>query len=283
MIEKLTNRIYYMKNKNDTDRPILGIICGEKYSLIVDSGNSPKHAKEFLEGVNSMNIPPVKYLVLTHYHWDHIFGIREMNLITIAHEKTKEELDKMREMKWNNESLDERVKDGIITESVSKCIKEEIGEQERENFVIGDVDITYNNSMKIDLGGLTCIINAVEGPHTDDSTMIYIPEEKVMFLGDAAYGSRINGLYGFNKEKLLRMIDIIEKYNTDYYVLSHESICDREEIIDYWKQLQIAAQIVSDDTSFEIINKRFLDKFMKEPTKNDKFFIECFINANKGR
>lgn len=281
MIKKLTNNIFYMPNSDDTDRPILGLICGEKYSLIVDSGNSPNHAKEFLAEVNLMNIPPVKYLVLTHHHWDHVFGIREMNLTTIAHEKTKEEIGKMKKLKWDDASLDKRVKDGTITEFSSKCIKEEI--KEREDFTMGDVDITYNDSIKIDLGGLTCILKAVGGAHTDDSTLIYIPEEKVMFLGDCAYGSRFNGLYGYDKEKLLTMIDIIEKYNAEYYILSHESLCDRKEISDFWKQLNLAEQIVGKDISVEISNKRFIDKFKREPSKDEAFFITCFINANKSR
>lgn len=47
MIEKLTNNIFYMPHSKATDRPILGLVCGKKYSLIVDSGNSPRHAKHF--------------------------------------------------------------------------------------------------------------------------------------------------------------------------------------------------------------------------------------------
>ena len=47
MLKRLTDRIYYIPNDSKTDRPVLGLICGDKYSLVVDAGNSPTHANEF--------------------------------------------------------------------------------------------------------------------------------------------------------------------------------------------------------------------------------------------
>lgn len=279
MIKKLTNNIFYMPHSKATDRPILGLICGKKYSLIVDSGNSPRHAKAFLEEINKMNIPPVKYLVLTHYHWDHIFGIREMGLITIAHEKTKEEVDKMKDLAWDAASIERHVKDNVISEFCYKCIKEEM--VDKENFIVGEVDITYRNELEIDLGGLTCILNAVGGTHTDDSTTVYVPEEKVIFLGDCIYGRRFNGQYGYISEKILSMINEIEKTTADYYIISHEPVCDRKEIVDFWNLVQNTAQITGDSTSSEETIKRFIDKFSREPSDEEDFFINGFINANK--
>lgn len=279
MLKKLTSHIYYMAHKNDTDRPILGLVCGEKYSLIVDSGNSPNHAKEFLAEVSKLNVPPVKYLVLTHYHWDHIFGIKEMNLITIAHEKAKHEIDRMRNLNWDDTSLEEHVRENIISENCSKCIKVELAEI--EDFKVGEVDITYTDSLKVDLGGLTCMLNSVGGTHTDDSTIVYIPEEKVMFLGDCIYGRRFNGLYGYDRKELLKMIDRIEKHYAEYYVISHEPVYDRKEIRDFWELLRTTAHIAGEGTSTEDAIILFMNKFNREPSEDEKFYISGFINANK--
>lgn len=279
MIKKLTNNIYYMPYNDDTVRPTLGLICGKNSCLVVDSGNSPNHAKEFIAEVKLMDIPPMKYLALTHYHYDHTFGIKEMNLITIAHEKTKQEIEKMKQLRWDDASLDKLVEENIFDEFCCKCIKKEI--VEREKFTIGDVDIVYNDSIRIDLGDLTCVIKSVAGSHTDDSTIIYVPEDKVMFLGDCAYVGRINGLLAYDKEKLFKMIDIIQRYDVDYYVLSHDTICDRKDIIEYWNQLKMVEKLVGKDTSIESINKRFIDELCREPSDDESFFINCFINANK--
>jgi glyoxylase-like metal-dependent hydrolase (beta-lactamase superfamily II) len=44
--------------------------------------------------------------------------------------------------------------------------------------------MTFEDEVQIDLGGITCIIKHVGGDHADDSVVIYIKEEKILFLGD---------------------------------------------------------------------------------------------------
>lgn len=279
MLNKLKDNIFYMPNRDETDRPILGLICGKKYSLVIDSGISPNHAREFLDEVNLMNVPPVKYLVLTHHHYDHVLGIKEINAITISHEKTKEEIEKMKDMKWDDESLNEYVRKGTFSEFSVECIKAE--NLEREKLIIGDVDITYKDSMKIDLGGLTCILISIGGSHTDDSTAIYIPQEKTMFLGDCIYGCKRNGLYGYNKEKLFEMINNIKKYDVEQYIISHEALYDKKKISDFWNQLEIAAKIAGEDIESENAVSRFLNEFNRKPLEDEEFYINCFVNMNK--
>ncbi len=279
MIKKLTDRIYYMPHKEDTDRPSLGLICGNKYSLIVDSGNSPSHAKEFISEIKSMDIPPLKYLVLTHYHWDHIFGIRKMNLITIANKNTKEKIDGMKKLKWDDASLEEYLDSERFSDFTIECIKKEI--PKRDRFAIGDLDIIYKDSIEIDLGELKCIVKEIGGSHTDDSSVIYIPEEKVLFLGDCIYGRRYNGVYGYTKEKLFPMIDEIEKYDANYYIISHQDVYNKSQIHELWNQLKLAEQIVGKNWSIEDIKKRFSDKFNELPSEDVNFYIKCFANVNK--
>lgn len=279
MLEKITERVFYMPCSKETDRPSLGLICGDKYSLIVDSGNSPNHAMEFLAKLNTMSIPPVKYLVITHWHWDHVFGIKNMNLVTIAHENTKEKLEEMKVYKWDDESLEKYVKEGIYNDFTINCIKKEI--PNRDNFTLGDLDITYKDSIEIDLGGVTCIVKAVGGDHTEDSSVIYLPKERVIFLGDCVYGTRYNGEYGYTQEKVLPMIDEIEKFEADYFIISHEELYDKKHINEFWSQLRNAGKIVGTSTSSEEAIKRFSETYNRMPSEDEAFYLECFANVNK--
>lgn len=281
MIKKLSDRIFYMEQNDETDRPSLGLICGNKYSLIVDSGNSPKHAKEFLSELNSMNIPPVKYLVLTHWHWDHIFGIKEMNLITIAHENTKEKLDEMKKLKWDDKSLENHIIEKKFAEFAVNCIKKEMPEKERNNLIIGDLDITFNDSIEIDLGGVTCIVKVIGGDHSDDTSIIYVPEEKTLFLGDCIYGNMYNDTYGYTIEKLFPMIEKIEKYDAEHHILSHQGLWDNNKINEFWNLLRTTGQIVGKDTSVEQATKRFINTFNRQPSEDEVFYIKCFADVNK--
>ncbi|WP_432665598.1 MBL fold metallo-hydrolase [Wukongibacter baidiensis] len=279
MIKKLTDRVFYMPHSEETDRPSLGLICGNKYSLIVDSGNSPKHAREFLSEIEALDIPPVRYLVITHWHWDHIFGIKEMDLVTIAHENIKEDFEKMKKYNWDDASLEGYIKDGTFSDFTVEFIKKEM--PDRKELSIGDLDIIIKDSIEIDLGGVTCIIKGVEGSHTDDSLVVYAPEEKVVFLGDCVYGTKYNGVYGYTKEKLFPMIEKIEEFDAEHYIISHEELCDKKEMDEFWSQLRAAEEVVGKTTSAEEAIKRFSEKFGKEPSEDEVFCINCFANVNK--
>ena len=87
MLKKLTDRVYYMENKESGDRPALGLVIGNKYSLIIDGGNSKAHAESFLKEAKKLATSEIKYLVITHWHWDHIVGASYMNLINIVNIK----------------------------------------------------------------------------------------------------------------------------------------------------------------------------------------------------
>ena len=54
---KVTDRIYYLPHNEETDRPILGYIKGDKFSLMVDSGNSKKHVDLFIDELSSLEMP----------------------------------------------------------------------------------------------------------------------------------------------------------------------------------------------------------------------------------
>ena len=104
MLEKITDRIYYMMPCNETGRPLIGLVIGDDYCLIVDSGNSPKQANEFKIEIEKMDLPPVKYLVLTHHHCDHTFGLIEWDVVSIANHKTSNYINVYRDIKYDDGS-----------------------------------------------------------------------------------------------------------------------------------------------------------------------------------
>lgn len=281
MLKQLTDKIYYMPHNNDTDRPTLGLICGSQYSLIVDSGNSPKHAKEFMTALLDMDIPPVKYLIITHWHWDHILGIKEMNLTTIAHHHTKSKLEEMNQLKWDDSSLDHYVKEGRFSEFTVNCIKKEI--PDRDHLTIGHLDITYVDRLEIDLGDLICVVESIGGDHTDDASVIYIPDEKVLFLGDCIYGSSCHGAYGYTEEKLIPMLNKIQEYDAKHYIISHEELYTSETLETFSNELRIANEVVGKKTSVEEALQTFKDTYDRSPSEDEAFYIRCFADVNKAR
>ncbi|GEN92215.1 hypothetical protein [Tetragenococcus koreensis] len=75
-----------------------------------------------------------------------------------------------------------------------------------------------------------------ESPHSPDSTLIYIPEEKVLFLGDATSEDFENDGY-MDQEKLKTLITVIEEVDCKYCMLGHAQPLQKPELLDYLKTI----------------------------------------------
>lgn len=74
-LKQLSNRIYYTPHQKEADRPLLGYIQGDKYSLMVDAGTSSNHVQAFYKAVSEKGIDsPFLHghysLALGSYFWD---------------------------------------------------------------------------------------------------------------------------------------------------------------------------------------------------------------------
>jgi hypothetical protein len=43
MLEKVTDRIYYLMNEEESEEPALGIVKGDQCCILIDAGNSKEH------------------------------------------------------------------------------------------------------------------------------------------------------------------------------------------------------------------------------------------------
>jgi len=185
MLNKLSDTIYYLPNQDDRERPTLGLVCGSQYSLIIDSGNSAQHAKDFLLEIEKLNVPPVKYVVITHAHWDHFLGMNEFDATVIVNSQTNEMIKEWQSYLFDDSSLEKHVNTNQMSSMCMKIIQADM--PNRDNFKLNSPDVIFENTLTIDLGNKVCILERIKSTHTDDSTIIYIPDEKVVFLGDCAY------------------------------------------------------------------------------------------------
>ncbi|MDN7243544.1 MBL fold metallo-hydrolase [Planococcus sp. N028] len=279
MLKNITDRVYYKPHFQPTDRPALGLVNGDNFSLVVDAGNSPNHALEFLENAKTMDIAPLKFLAITHWHWDHIFGIHTMDLVTFSHMDTKKKVDYLSTLKWDDESLDMRVQTGEEIEFCRGMIKLEM--PERDSLRLESPTLSFSDKMEVDLGNVTCVIEHVGGVHATDSSIVYIPEEKVLFLGDCISPDFYSGDWSYDRKELQILFDKIRKYEVDYYLSSHNEPETHAELWDELNGLTELGDIVGDGVSLESAAARFKEKKNKAPNEEERTLMEYFINGNK--
>lgn len=244
IVKKLMDGVYYSNAEEETDRPILMFIEGRNKNLLIDSGNSPKHAEEFLNELKKfVNKITVEYVVITHWHWDHTFGMSYFkNSQIIVNKDTNKELEKMQSYKWDDNSLDNRVKEGIEIEFCSEMIKKEYKEK-RENIKIIMPDIIFENYLELNLGGITVEIRNTENDHTKDGNIIYIKEKKILFLGDITAPDLYRKNWVYTPTKFVSLMKTIKSYNADIIVESHDKPNSAHDFYKDYEATEIIAQI----------------------------------------
>lgn len=275
MLNKLSNTIYYLSNQDNNERPTLGLVCGDSYSLIIDSGNSPQHAKDFLLEIEKLNVPPVKYVAITHAHWDHFLGMNEFDATVIVNSQTNEIIKEWQSFSYDDRSLKSYVNTNQMSAMCMNIIQTDM--PNRNSFKLKSPNVIFERTLTIDLGNKVCILEKIKNTHSEDSTVIYIPDEKVVFLGDCAYGTTTNSLFHFKQSLLLPMIKDIQKYNAEMFLLGHESICDSTEMDIYWRELTRSSQVVK-SSSLEDALECFKAENKRDPNNNELFFIKAFVN-----
>lgn len=228
----LTNHVYWLTPDETTDRPVLGAVVGTAGTLIIDAGNSTAHAGLLLDRLANKGVAPPTYLVLTHWHWDHVFGTAAFNVPTFATQETKRIVEEMAGWDWNDEALDARVEAGIEIEFCRDMIKKEL--PDRSSLVLRPPGIAFSHEIAFDLGDVTCRVVHVGGDHAGDACVVYIPQDKVVFLSDCLAPDLYNDPPTYTTKKLFPLLDKILAFEADIYLYGHyDQPVPRAEIEEY--------------------------------------------------
>lgn len=280
-LQQVSNRIFYLPPYQETDRPVLGAIVGEEKTVLIDSGNSSSHAKLFLSQLEERHIK-ADWLVLTHWHWDHVFGMREMQMPIISHAMTYQEIKQLQQLSWEDSALDQRVEAGIEIPFCADAIKAELGND--RTILLPDPDIAFEGGMELHLGGVTCVIEHVGGDHSSDSIIVYIPEEKVLFLGDCLYANLYAEKWNYTIETARQLIGKIEKYDAETVFLSHhEAPLNKTEFESFIQLLKNTAELTEKhEGNHEAIAGELSKQLQRELNELEIETVGFFVNGYSG-
>ena len=222
-MRKLTERVYYYPHQPETDRPMLAYIRGSRWAMAIDAGNSAAHVDEFYQALNPAGLKLPDFTVITHWHWDHTFGMHHIHGASIACRRTNQFLIRERERLADPEYEDFLKRDDL-------CLSREYGAEGR--VIAVPSDIRFEEEMLLDLGGITARIFCAESPHSEDTVLIEIPEEKLLFLGDSTCEDYYQDGY-MDREKLKSLIALIGSVDCNTCILSHTDPLGKEELLQY--------------------------------------------------
>ncbi len=264
---KISENIHILTALHEQDRPILGYICGKDMSMAIDTGNSVNHAGLFLKKIEESGMHKPKLAVLTHFHWDHVFGAGKIGALTLAHENIIYHIEELmsKDVEADLENADDfmksEFKDGV-------------------NVALKLPEITFSRRINIDLGGVNVIAEKIECDHSDDSIVIHIPEDEVVFLGDClycGYKEDENKMY-FTCDGVKNMCEQLKDYDAKLYINSHSEVSSREDFFSYLDETLDLAEVSDESETVE----EAVDKFRAsggEVRDITKSYLELFFNG----
>ncbi|MGC7872629.1 MBL fold metallo-hydrolase [Desulfosporosinus sp. SYSU MS00001] len=227
-LRQLTDRVFYSLYNKEVDRPVLGYINGRKYSLMVDSGNSKRHVQLFNEAIINEGLRKPDFIAITHWHWDHSFGMNAIEGITFANKKTNEKLAEIAKWKWTDSEMKKRLETKLEIEFADSSIRKEY--PVLSEILVTTSDISYDGTMEIDLGDIVAELHPIVSPHSEDCTCIFVPQERVLFIGDAVGVDYYNNCY-LDKSKLNSLLIAIEGIDFDICVMGHADPASKLDIL----------------------------------------------------
>ena len=149
-----TDNVYIFRYGNHQSMFVVtsqGVIATDPISYL-------RPAKPYIDAIKAVTDKPIKYVVYSHHHYDHIAGgrpFKDLGAVFVAHRRTKERLLELK----------------------------------KQNALLADVvrpDQVVDDKKTLKLGDSTLELIYVGRNHSDNSLVMRLPKEKLVFVVDFA-------------------------------------------------------------------------------------------------
>jgi glyoxylase-like metal-dependent hydrolase (beta-lactamase superfamily II) len=166
---KVSDHVYVIPDGRVNLVPNIGIIVGNRATLVVDAGMGPRNGETVLRELAKVSKNTELYFTTTHFHPEHMTGVQAFpaNTIIIRPEVQQEEVDRKQP---------EFIQNFSRRTPEMKALLQDVKPR--------PPDIVYDREAKIDLGGITVRLLWYGPAHTRGDNFAFVEQDRVLFTGD---------------------------------------------------------------------------------------------------
>lgn len=187
----------------------VGAIASDEGIAMVDSPMYPSDATRWRQAALAWGIP--RYLIHTEHHVDHIISDFLFPEATVVGQRYVREDMATTDTNYVHQRVREQDLPGVPF---------------MKNYRMRLPSITFDSEMDIHLGNLHLQVLSLPG-HCRGETAIYVPQERVAFVGDNVFHKVQTFLHQALPEEWLQSLDRIAQLDVDVIVPGHGEICDK--------------------------------------------------------
>jgi len=198
--EKIAEGVYYASGGVGSNNVV---VVNENDVLIVDTGTTPQAARNFVADIKMLTNKPVRYVVNTHFHYDHVDGnqIFGPDVQIIAHDYVRMAISTFdvlnREPYVTSQKVNvplqiDRLKQQIASErdaSKKANLSTQLAATEQAFAQLKELKATppntsYSSKLVLNRGGREIDLIFLGRGHTGGDTVVFLPKEKIVATGD---------------------------------------------------------------------------------------------------